>query len=85
MVRGLVQGVFFRAHAAEEARRLGVRGRVWNRADGAVECVAEGPPDAVERFRAWLSHGPPHAQVEAVEAADLGGEDRYREFAVARE
>ncbi len=80
VVHGLVQGVFFRARAAEEARRLGLTGRVWNRGDGAVECVAEGEAGALTRFREWLGHGPPRAVVERVETADLAGPSEYTEF-----
>jgi acylphosphatase len=50
IVRGRVQGVFFRATAADEARRLGIAGRIWNRDDGAVEAVARAVQDAVRRL-----------------------------------
>lgn len=85
IIRGIVQGVFFRTTAADEARRLRLTGRVWNRDDGAVECVAEGAPEALDRFREWLGRGPRHARVERVDVSDLEGDARYREFAVARE
>ena len=80
VVRGRVQGVMFRATAVDEATRLGVRGRIWNRDDGAVEAEAEGTPDQLAAFERWLHRGPPHASVEAVEAEDLPGEPRYRGF-----
>lgn len=83
VVRGRVQGVNFRATAVDQARRLGLTGRIWNRDDGAVECVAEGEPDALERFRGWLAQGPRMARVEEVETADLDGVARYREFGVS--
>ncbi len=85
VVRGVVQRVNFRAAAADQARRLGLTGRIWNRDDGAVECVAEGDAAAVERYRAWLGRGPLLARVERVEATELDGDPRYREFAIARE
>lgn len=85
VVRGSVQGVNFRATAADQARRLGLTGRVWNRRDGAVECIAEGETSAVERFREWLGRGPRMADVEQVEEGELEGAPRYREFAIARE
>lgn len=85
VVHGMVQGVFFRTTAAEEARRLRLTGRVWNRQDGAVECVAEGDPDALERFRGWLERGPRLARVERVDASDVQGPARYGDFNVARE
>ena len=82
-VRGIVQGVNFRNNAVEEARRLGVTGRVWNQGDGAVGCVAEGDAGSLDRFAAWLGRGPRSARVESVEAADLTGEPRYRDFRIS--
>jgi acylphosphatase len=82
VVRGRVQGVNFRTAAAEQARRLGLSGRVWNRADGAVEAEAEGTDDELARFEAWLHHGPSYAEVDSVEAEALSGEPRYRGFAI---
>lgn len=61
-----MQGVGFRWSAAGEARRLGLTGWVRNRADGAVEGVAQGPPEALERLRAWLAQGPPASRVDTV-------------------
>ncbi len=67
VVRGRVQGVFFRAASRREARRLAVTGWVRNRSDGTVEVFAQGAPDAVEELAAFLAAGPPHAVVAAVE------------------
>jgi len=66
IVRGRVQGVNFRAAAAAEARRLGLRGRIWNRDDGAVEAVAAGDHRALDAFAGWLQRGPPLARVEGL-------------------
>ena len=42
IVRGRVQGVFFRAATQREARRLGLTGWVRNRPDGSVEiCIID--------------------------------------------
>lgn len=83
VVHGRVQGVNFRAAAADEARRLGLTGRVFNRDDGAVECIAEGDRATLERFGQWLRRGPRLARVEKVEASDLEGAARYGEFAIS--
>jgi acylphosphatase len=71
IVRGRVQGVNFRTAAAAEARRLGLRGRVWNRDDDAVEAVAAGDSAALDAFADWLHRGPPLARVEGVETESL--------------
>jgi len=70
IVRGLVQGVFFRDSTRRLAQRHGVSGWVANRADGAVEAVFEGQADAVERLVAFSREGPRGAQVESVEVTE---------------
>ncbi len=82
VVRGRVQAVMFRATAADEARRLGIDGRIWNRDDGAVEVIAEGHADALSKLEAWLRHGPPLATVESLEKEELKDEPRYRGFTI---
>ncbi|HEX2396505.1 MAG TPA: acylphosphatase [Solirubrobacteraceae bacterium] len=70
VVRGRVQGVFFRDSTAERARARGVAGWVANRSDGAVEAVFEGDPDAVESMVRFCRSGPSSADVEDVEASE---------------
>lgn len=67
VIRGLVQGVFFRQTAAERARTRGLRGWVRNRSDGRVEAVFEGDPDAVSSMVEWCRTGPRHARVDGIE------------------
>lgn len=66
VVRGRVQGVYFRESMRTEADRHGVRGWVRNLADGSVEALLQGEPEAVERLLAWSHQGPPLAQVDGV-------------------
>lgn len=81
VARGLVQGVYFRASCAEEARRRGVSGSVRNRPDGrSVEMVFEGDPDAVAALVEWAGRGPSHAVVDSVEVNEEApeGEPGFR-------
>ena len=71
LVSGRVQGVFYRATTAERARELGLVGHAKNLADGRVEVIAEGRPDAVSALIAFCREGPPAARVTAVEVAEL--------------
>lgn len=70
VVRGRVQGVFFRDSMRERARAHGVAGWVCNRADGAVEAVLEGPEEAVERVLRFAKTGPPRASVSDVQVSE---------------
>jgi acylphosphatase len=64
VVRGEVQGVFFRDSTRSEAESRGVSGWVRNRDDGSVEAVFEGSPDAVEAMVEWCRSGPSRAEVQ---------------------
>ena len=81
IVRGLVQGVFFRDSMRRLAQRHGVTGWVANRSDGAVEAVFEGEADVVERLVTFSREGPRGARVDSVEVAEEEPEG-LRGFAV---
>lgn len=66
LVKGLVQGVFYRANTQRRAERLGVDGWVRNLPDGRVEAVFEGEEEAVRELIEWCKVGPPGAVVESV-------------------
>jgi acylphosphatase len=84
VVRGRVQGVFFRASAQQEALRLGLTGEVRNLPDGSVEAIVEGEKSAVDDFVAWCRRGPPSADVEDVQVKLLPPRDEFRTFTVTR-
>ena len=70
IVRGQVQGVFFRDSLRRLAEQHGVAGWAPNRGDGTVEAVFEGEPHAVEALVEFCRHGPARARVERVEQLD---------------
>ena len=70
VVHGHVQGVFFRDSVRRLAQQRGVTGWVANRADGAVEAVFEGGPDAVERLVDLCRAGPRGARVDSVDVTE---------------
>jgi acylphosphatase len=70
LITGRVQGVGYRAWAAGQARKLGLKGWVRNRRDGSVEAVFSGPAEAIERMLAACRDGPPSALVSNVEISD---------------
>jgi acylphosphatase len=80
VVRGRVQGVFFRDTCRREARSRGVSGWILNAADGSVEAAFEGERPAVEAMIEWSRRGPRGADVTAVEVIEEPpqGEARFR-------
>jgi len=83
LVHGKVQGVAFRMYAQEMAWRLDLLGWIRNLPDKrTVEIVAEGDDESVETFVEWCGVGPPHAQVERVDAVDDPSTDALKPFAI---
>lgn len=82
IVRGRVQGVYFRAATQREARRLGLTGWVKNRADGSVELIAEGEEDSIKELTSWANHGPSAARVDSVDVRWRGYTGEYPEFSI---
>jgi acylphosphatase len=70
IVRGQVQGVFFRDSARQRAQTRGVGGWIRNNPDGSVEAVFEGEAEDVERLVDYCRDGPRGARVAGVEVIE---------------
>jgi acylphosphatase len=79
-VSGQVQGVFYRAECARQARALGLAGFVRNLPDGRVEAAFEGPEADVDAMVAWCHEGSDWSEVRMVAASDepVTGETEFR-------
>jgi acylphosphatase len=82
VVHGDVQGVGFRYFILRRAREARLVGWVRNRADGSVECLAEGPRAALERLLDDLRRGPGVAEVQSVDVQWQAPAGDLHEFAV---
>lgn len=82
LVSGRVQGVGFRWSAQRAAAALGLSGYVMNLDDGSVETYAEGAPEALAAYLAWLHEGPPGARVDDVRSAPTAANGYYKGFVV---
>ncbi len=76
LVKGKVQGVFFRQSTREKATELGLTGEVKNRDDGSVFIIATGLPDQLNALAYWCEQGPARAKVSSVHVENLP----FREF-----
>jgi acylphosphatase len=79
-IYGRVQGVGYRAWTAHKAKKLGLFGWVRNLNDGTVECMAQGPREAVEALVAACHAGPPIARVTQVNSEDVVPAEVYAGF-----
>ena len=80
LASGTVQGVYFRASAADRAAVLGVTGWVRNTPDGRVEAEAQGGPGSVADFVEFCRDGPGHAVITSLEVTEVepvDGESRF--------
>lgn len=76
IVKGRVQGVYFRAFTQKQAVKLGLTGFVRNLANGDVEIVASGEQAILQQLVSWCHKGPMLAKVkQLVVNPHLAGED----------
>lgn len=76
IVKGKVQGVYFRESARKEAEKLQLTGWIRNNADRTVEGIVCGQEPALQTFLHWCHKGPVLAKVTkvittAAEASDF--------------
>lgn len=83
LIKGRVQGVFYRASAREEAEKLGLTGWVKNTEEGHVEMMISGEEGRVAKFIDWCWEGPRRAKVLAVEVEEAP-EAVFAQFLVQR-
>ena len=83
LVKGKVQGVFYRKATKIKADELGLSGWVRNEADGSVYIEVEGDQDTLKQFADWCEHGPPHAVVDQV-TTETAALKNYSGFEIRR-
>ena len=83
IVKGKVQGVFYRKSTNAVADQLGVRGFVKNEPNGDVFIAAEADDTTLEMFMDWCNEGPDEAEVTSVETHE-GELKNYRNFEVVK-
>lgn len=71
IVKGKVQGVFYRKTTKEYADTHNVSGTVMNLPDGSVEIFASGSASQLEDLTAWCHEGSPMSDVTSVERNDI--------------
>lgn len=83
IIKGKVQGVFFRHATYEKATALGLKGFVQNLQNGDVECLICGKEELVLELCRWLEKGPPAAVVRQVIVTDRPFQE-FADFVIRR-
>jgi acylphosphatase len=85
LIKGRVQGVFYRASAKAAAERLHITGWVKNTPEGHVETLASGEEGNLRQFVEWCRKGPEQAEVsEVIELERRPDGQAGRNFAIIR-
>lgn len=77
LIKGKVQGVFYRASAKDVAEQLNLSGWIRNTKDGNVETMVTGDADLVKEFIGWCNKGPSRAEVYKVIVTDKPDEQFF--------
>ena len=83
LIKGKVQGVFYRATAKEMADKIGIKGWVKNTKEGDVEITAIGTTEQLTQFIDWCWQGPKAAKVTEVIETEVEPE-HFEGFTIRR-
>jgi len=82
VIKGRVQGVFYRVHTKNMADRLGIKGYVKNLANGSVEAVFEGDQGIVAQMIDWCRKGPEISRVDHVQTREIKPLTNFKIFEI---
>ncbi|WP_457575703.1 acylphosphatase [Desulfomarina sp.] len=82
IVKGKVQGVFFRDYTKRQATSLGLTGWVRNLADGSVEALLFGEEELIKSMLNWFHEGSPHSRVDEVLVYDVKADKSCSSFEI---
>jgi acylphosphatase len=82
VIKGRVQGVWFRDSTRRAAQKLGLSGWVRNLPDGSVEVLMEGPQEQAQKLVAWCRHGPATARVDEIRQTPEEYQGEFQTFSI---
>ncbi|MGB9125205.1 MAG: acylphosphatase [Nitrosotalea sp.] len=82
LIKGRVQGVYFRQTMMETAEKNNVLGWVQNLPDNQVESILEGNNSNVDAVREWAHFGPAGAVVDELKISEENYVGEFSEFEI---
>ena len=83
LIKGKVQGVFYRASAKDVAEQLCINGWIRNTKEGDVEAIVSGEENRIKEFIEWCKKGPRKAEVIKVTVTEKENEE-FKNFIITR-
>ncbi len=83
VIKGKVQGVYFRQTTQEKATTLGITGTVRNLPDRNVKIIATGTREKLDVLIAWCRQGPSRAEVSSIDISDEPLQE-FKDFRIVR-
>ena len=82
IIKGKVQGVWFRHNTMKKAIELDLKGYVRNLLNGNVEVVAQGSKEKLRLLLEWCWQGPELAQVNDIQIKWEEYKNNYQNFKI---
>ncbi|KPK33203.1 MAG: hypothetical protein AMS24_01795 [Chlamydiae bacterium SM23_39] len=82
IVKGDVQGVFFRAHAKKYAENLSITGYAKNLINGDVEIIALGEKVKLEEFLEKIKKDPGYGRIDKIETFFSEVDKNFEDFKI---
>ena len=83
-IKGLVQGVSYRAWTQNTAQKVGLTGWVRNLEDGRIEAIIEGDRDRARELIKLIKKGPKLAKVEHIDVCWEEATGEFDSFEILR-
>jgi len=85
IVKGKVQGVFFRANTQKKATLLGLKGYVRNLENGDVQVIASGADEKIDILLDWINRSPEGAEVHDIELKTFDIDKEFKKFSIRKD
>jgi acylphosphatase len=82
LLEGQLQGLNFRYHAHQQAKKLGLVGFIRTLSDGRIEIDVQGPEEDVMKMLAWCQASPQSEHIKTILYRHDQPTERYFEFVV---
>jgi len=82
IVKGKVQGVFFKANTQKKAKLLGLKGYVRDLENGNVQVIVCGVEEKIDMLLDWVNRSPEGTRVNDIELKTFEVDKVFKTFSI---